>query len=104
MERLRRKSLLLTTYLEFLLLSELSQYVTLITPSDPEQRGCQLSLSFRDAPDIDVVLEELMNEGVICDVRKPNVMRVTPTPLYNSFRDVFDFVDRLKAVLTRHST
>lgn len=48
------------------------------------------------AIDLDAMLEYLKCRGVICDVRKPNVMRIAPTPLYNSFRDVYDFVSILK--------
>jgi len=99
MSRLRAKSLLLTGLLEHLLLSEIPNgEVTIFTPSDPAQRGCQLSLTFRQ--DLDVVFKALQAAGVVCDVRKPNVMRVAPCPLYNSARDVFDFVNILKNALT----
>jgi kynureninase len=116
MDALRSKSLLLTGYLESLLRSELSNDVSIFTPADPQQRGCQLSLSFSACTvaegagveegvkvsthiDIDTILEALQSEGVICDARKPNVIRIAPTPMYNSFRDVFEFVRILKAVL-----
>ncbi|KAJ1422139.1 pyridoxal phosphate-dependent transferase [Ochromonadaceae sp. CCMP2298] len=104
MDKLRSKSLLLTGYLESLLRSELSNDVSIFTPADPQQRGCQLSLSFSACTvsthiDIDTILEALQSEGVICDARKPNVIRIAPTPMYNSFRDVFEFVRILKAVL-----
>ena len=97
MDKLRAKSLHLTGYLEQLILSHLKDEVTIFTPTDPNRRGCQLSLSFKNP--IDKVHEEMSSRGFICDVRKPNVMRVAPTPLYNSFRDVYEFVKDLKEVL-----
>lgn len=116
MESLRGKSLRLTAYLEQLLLSELSDMVTIFTPSDPNQRGCQLSLTVRlssikaDGPgdgvqdggvELDRVITQLKETGgVICDARKPNVIRVAPAPLYNSFEDIYLFVLALKSILT----
>lgn len=73
--------------------------VLIFTPSDPEQRGCQLSISFQNGIESDVVNKIMLSYGVICDVRKPNVMRVAPTPLYNSFMDVFNFIQLLKRTL-----
>lgn len=49
--------------------------------------------------DVDGVLKALNARGVMCDVRRPNVMRIAPTPLYNSFSDVFEFVQILKDAL-----
>lgn len=95
----------MTAFLEILLKSELSKQVKILTPSDPEQRGCQLSLSFdvlkKDSTPIscDEVLELLNKNAVICDVRRPNVIRIAPAPLYNSFYDVFEFVGILKNIL-----
>ena len=101
MPRLRAKSLQLTRLLELLLAAETPPgEVSVFTPSDPEQRGCQLSLSFRTA-DLDGVFAALQAGGVICDVRKPNVMRVAPAPLYNSASDVWHFVQLLKQALAR---
>lgn len=91
---LREKSLLLTGYLEHLLKNNLSEHVTIFTPEDPAQRGCQLSLSFKC--DLEKVFKHLQDAGVMCDIRKPDVMRIAPTPLYNSFKDVHDFVDLLR--------
>eukprot|EP01039_Chlorochromonas_danica_P000153 gene154-162_t len=104
--KLREKSILLTAYLEVLLMKELHEEVEIFTPREVSRRGCQLSLAFRPfAPnqllvDIDLVVKELKKNGIICDARKPNVMRVAPTPLYNSFEDVYRFVQVLKQVLT----
>jgi len=99
MKILRARSLVLTGYLEHLLLTEIpAGEVTIFTPSDPAQRGCQLSLSFRQ--DLDAVFHRLQTAGIVCDVRKPNVMRVAPAPLYNTAQDVLSFVVALKAALT----
>ncbi|MDC7995866.1 kynureninase [Altibacter sp. HG106] len=97
MEALRKKSVQLTGYLEFLLNSLNNQHVTIITPRQPEARGCQLSIQVQDANRS--LHEQLTDAGVISDWREPDVIRVAPTPLYNSFVDVFQFVDRLKKVL-----
>jgi kynureninase len=99
MTALRKKSLLLTGYLEYLIKLELSEDVTIFTPENPEERGCQLSLAFPTA-DVDTIFNQLKGEGVICDIRKPNIMRVAPTPLYNSFADVYEFISILKQILT----
>jgi len=99
MHRLRAKSLLLTGYLEHLLGAEIGpDNVRIFTPEDPAQRGCQLSVTFL-RHDVEAVNKALLAAGVICDVRKPDVMRVAPAPLYNSFTDVFRFVQLLKDAL-----
>lgn len=96
MTQLRAKSKLLTGYLEHLVQTNFPD-VKILTPSDPDQRGCQLSLLFNI--DVTNVNKELANRGVICDVRKPSVIRVSPTPLYNRFVDVHDFIGKLKQAL-----
>ncbi|XP_078690397.1 kynureninase-like isoform X1 [Branchiostoma floridae x Branchiostoma belcheri] len=68
-------------------------WVDIITPSNPAQRGCQLSLMF--SVPITRVFTELERRGVVCDKREPNVLRIAPTPLYNSFCDVHRFVSLL---------
>lgn len=99
MEVLRARSEVLTGYLEHLLLTEIpAGEVTIFTPREPAQRGCQLSLSFRQ--DLDAVFSQLQAAGIVCDVRKPNVMRVAPAPLYNSAEDVRQFVAALKTALS----
>jgi kynureninase len=71
--------------------------INIITPRNPEERGCQLSIQVKSA---DKALHTKLTEaGVISDWREPDVIRVAPAPLYNSFEDVFEFVDRLKKVL-----
>lgn len=84
--RLRQKSEKLTAYLEALIDRELAGHVTIFTPRAAHERGCQLSLSFRNG--VSDVFEKLSAAGVVCDVRKPDVMRIAPTPLYNSFTEV----------------
>lgn len=102
MERLLQKQFLLTGYLELLIKTYLhsgqTQFpeVTIVTPDDVTQRGSQLSLSF--SINLHEVHEEIQKRGVMCDVRRPSVMRIAPVPLYNSFYDVHRFIDILKDV------
>ena len=97
MENLRAKSEKLTGYLEFLVNDLNNAHISIITPSDPEQRGCQLSIQVKNA---DKKLHTKLTEaGVISDWREPDVIRVAPAPLYNSFEDVYEMVERLKKVL-----
>ena len=99
-DRLRKKSILMTSYLEYLLITEIGpEKVLIFTPSDPNQRGCQLSISFQGGVESTVVNKLLLAGGVICDERKPNVMRVAPAPLYNSFVDIYTFIQLLKTIL-----
>jgi kynureninase len=89
---LREKSLKLTAYLESLLLSSphFKESFEIITPIDPEQRGAQLSVKLKSGL-LEVVLKELEERGVVVDERRPDVIRVAPAPLYNSFKDVYEF-------------
>lgn len=94
MELLRAKSVKITAYLEDLLLDTAiyeKERFSIITPRDREQRGAQLSLQLADGL-LDVVMKELELRGVVVDERQPNVIRVAPAPLYNSFEDVWKFV------------
>ena len=93
MPALREKSVRLTGYLEFLLDGLGADRMEIITPRDPSQRGSQLSLRIKGAPD--TLFEQLQKAGVVCDLRKPDVIRVAPAPLYNSFHDVWRFSDVL---------
>jgi kynureninase len=96
-DRLREKSLKLTAFMEAKLRTRLGDRIRVITPSDPTQRGCQLSLH---APGAGRALEQdLHARGVIVDYREPDVIRAAPTPLYNSFSDVNAFVEALAACL-----
>ena len=89
MEPLRAKSSRLTSYLEFLLTEIGSKKFTVITPRNPDERGCQLSILAHEHPK--ELLKELETAGVKCDFREPNVIRVAPTPLYNTFHEVWRF-------------
>lgn len=98
MDKLREKSVKLTGYLE-LLLQELGEdVIKIITPNNPEERGCQLSIQVKCA---DKNLHKKLTEAnVITDWREPDVIRVAPTPLYNSFEDVHKFVTVLKNIIS----
>lgn len=98
MQRLRAKSERLTGYLEHLLRERLPENVEIITPLEPSRRGCQLSLRVTSG-DGRQVFETLENGGVTCDWREPDVIRVAPVPLYNSFVDVSRFVQELEGAL-----
>src|SRR5213593_3513775 len=89
MEPLRAKSIRVTGYLEFLLAEIGSKKFTVITPRESNARGCQLSILAHEHPK--ELLKELEAAGVKCDFREPNVIRVAPTPLYNTFHEVWRF-------------
>ena len=102
MPSLRAKSEQLTGFLEFIIAqinTSLSEpLIDIITPSMPSRRGCQLSMVFRkDGRDI---FRQLTESGIIVDWREPDVIRVAPVPLYNSYEDVFRFGECLKQILT----
>lgn len=100
MDTLRAKSLRLTGYLQALLQARLPHVLNIITPSDPEARGCQLSIRLRRAPaKARAVFDALASQGVFCDWREPDIIRVAPVPLYNSFLDVWRFVAALEQAL-----
>lgn len=90
MKALREKSLTLTGYMEFLLDTLESDAFTILTPREPDQRGAQLSIVVKQGGR--KVFEALEAQGVICDWREPDCIRVAPVPLYNSFADVYHFV------------
>jgi kynureninase len=95
MNALRAKSIQLTGYLEFLLeqagagAAAPSDRFTIITPRDPAARGCQLSILAHEHPK--ELHKELEAAGVKCDFREPNVIRAAPTPLYNTFHEMWRF-------------
>src|SRR5690554_1570500 len=96
-ENLLKKSEKLTGYLEFLLDEMQNDAIRVITPRNAEERGCQLSIQVKNA---DKSLHtKLTQAGVVSDWREPDVIRIAPTPLYNSFEDVFLFSEKLKKVL-----
>lgn len=94
MTALREKSIRLTGYLDALIREQLDDTLHILTPSDPQQRGCQLSLRVRAgrAQGRDL-FEYLLAHGIVGDWREPDVIRLSPTPLYNRYIDV------LRAVL-----
>ena len=94
MPALRKKSELLTAYLDFLINDLNSRHVSIITPYEAGQRGCQLSIRFGQHGK--KVFKNLIRQGVICDWREPDVIRLAPVPLYNSFLDLYTFAQILK--------
>jgi kynureninase len=97
---LRAKSLRLTAYAAQLLRERVSADVRVITPDAPEERGCQLSLRIAGgARRGRRVFDALSSHGIVCDWREPDLIRIAPTPLYNRFVDVFDFVEGLATAL-----
>jgi kynureninase len=98
MEALRAKSVRLTAYLECLLDRLPRGTIRQITPRDPGARGCQLSLHVEHG-ECDALFAELEHAGFVCDTRKPDVIRVAPVPLYNTFHEVWRLVRRLETRL-----
>lgn len=96
MAALRKKSELLTAYMQFLIekLNKKGHQFNIITPTNPKERGCQLSIL--TGTNGKVLHEYLTKNGVISDWREPNVIRVAPVPMYNSFEDVYRFVGLLE--------
>jgi kynureninase len=91
MKALRKKSLMLTAFAEYLLkqMDPEEKYFTIITPADPKQRGCQLSILMKSNGK--KVFDKLTKAGVIADWREPDVIRIAPVPLYNTFEEVWRF-------------
>ncbi len=97
MEKLIKKSKKLTGYFEFLIQELHNENIKIITPSHPDKRGCQLSIQVKNANrDLHT---KLTKAGVVSDWREPDVIRCAPTPLYNSFQDVYTMVEKLKNIL-----
>jgi kynureninase len=101
LKNLHAKSLLLTGYLEYLLsqIDAAEEKFVILTPSHKRARGCQLSIFMKQKGK--KVFDALTKAGVIADWREPNVIRVAPVPLYNTFEDVFRFVEIFKNALIR---
>ena len=91
----------MTGYLEFLIqeISGESGILEIITPENPSERGCQLSLLIHQGGK--AVFDEWYQHGVVGDWRNPNVIRLAPAPLYNSFMDVFRFAKILEQSLNK---
>jgi kynureninase len=95
-DALRQKSLNLTAYLEFVIQTVAKQSgspLRILTPSDPQKRGCQLSVVIPQRGR--AIFDQLSAAGVIADWREPDVIRLAPVPLYNSFQDVYRFGELL---------
>ena len=99
MDSLRRKSKLLTGYLRWLVEKRFADRIGILTPANAG--GCQLSLVVEDkSVDARALFGRLCELNVTGDWRNPNVIRVAPTPMYNSFDDVFEFAERLGLALS----
>ncbi|WP_370391598.1 kynureninase [uncultured Winogradskyella sp.] len=97
MDNLIAKSRKLTGYFEFLIDQLQNDSIKIITPENPDERGCQLSIQVKNADKS--LHQKLTQAGIISDWREPDVIRCAPVPLYNSFRDVYTMVERLKSIL-----
>ena len=99
MTKLRKKSLLLTGYLHFLLkdLDPSQKHFTIITPDDDNNRGCQLSILMKKNGK--KIFKSLANQGIFTDWREPDVIRAAPVPFYNSFEDIFKFSSALARLI-----
>ena len=97
MDNLVAKSKHLTGYFEFLIQQLNNEHIRIITPSQPKERGCQLSIQVKNADRS--LHNKLMEAGVISDWREPDVIRCAPVPLYNSYVDIYHMVERLKEIL-----
>jgi kynureninase len=103
MSSLRLKSVSITAYLEFLLLfntNASTRAFRIITPSNHEARGTQLSILLKPGR-LETLMEMLDEAGIVVDKRKPNVIRVAPVPLYNTYEEVWRFVQIFKKALER---
>ncbi|WP_241242410.1 kynureninase [Thalassotalea sp. G2M2-11] len=98
---LRQKSLKLTAFLQYVFNDVVAQFpdidLQIITPKEPERRGCQLSVKLIGTDK--TFFSALTDAGVIADFREPDVVRLAPTPLYNSFEDIYQFGQTLKTLL-----
>lgn len=109
---LQQKSRRLTSYLYYLLTHPLSHFNSLsssnqtnpltfriLTPHDPAHRGAQLSIHFPTPGLMPRIIDKLFLAGIVVDQRNPDVIRVAPTPMYNTFSEVWEFVQQLLAAL-----
>jgi kynureninase len=100
--RLREKSIALTGFLQHLVETLLPGAVDIVTPSAASERGCQLSLRIARSPEAAKRCHDLLTAaGVVVDWREPDVLRLAPIPLYNSYSDVFAAVDALSQAVRR---
>ena len=97
MDALREKSEKLTGYFEFLINQIETDRIRIITPKNPKERGCQLSIQVKNADKS--LHQKLMDHHIITDWREPDVIRCAPVPMYNSFEDVYQMVSILKELV-----
>ena len=97
MENLIKKSHQLIQFLENLILTELGAKIEIITPTNPNDRGCQLSLRLVNL--MPNIMDKLHYVGIIADWREPDVIRIAPVPLYNTFIECYEFTHRLKTII-----
>ena len=97
MKKLTEKSKKLTGYFEFLINGLNNENIKIITPTNPNERGCQLSIQVKNA-DKNLHIK-FTKAGVISDWREPDVIRCAPVPLYNSFQDIYNMVELLKKLV-----
>jgi kynureninase len=97
MDALRAKSKKLTGYFEFLINELKNDKIKIITPSNSDERGCQLSIQVKDADK--GLHKKLTDAHIITDWREPDVIRCAPVPFYNTFEDVYKMVEKLKDIL-----
>ncbi|WHZ18504.1 MAG: Kynureninase [Rhodanobacteraceae bacterium] len=104
MPRLREKSKRLTAYLAWLIETQLGDTLEILTPSGPDRRGAQLSVRVRAGRDAGQSLFDFMTaHGVLGDWREPDVMRIAPAPLYNTFADCLRYAESVKAWRSRNA-
>jgi len=102
-DNLHQKARALSEYL-FYILDDINDeaaepYIEIITPRDENDHGCQVSLlMLKDGKEI---FEALKKHGVIADWREPNVIRIAPVPLYNSFEDIFEFGNIIRNMIVK---
>jgi kynureninase len=96
MASLREKSVKLTAYLDFLLAELKTLPFSIITPKEPHRRGCQISMLFHERGR--EVFDALTDAGIVADWREPDVIRVAPVPLYNTYQDVYYLYEILKSL------
>lgn len=99
MAKLRKKSVMLTNYLYFLLheIDTTGTKFEIITPTNPKDRGCQLSILMK--ANGRKIFNGLVKKGIFTDWREPNVIRAAPVPMYNSFEDVYKFANALASLI-----
>ena len=97
MDRLRAKSIRLTAYLEWLIATGSGDAIEVMTPADPDRRGGQLSVRLRGQADR--IQARLQEAGVVGDYRQPDVLRLAPAPLFNTFGEMWRAAKSLQSAI-----